>query len=179
MGRIDGSWGPKTTAAVVAFEERSLKLSEDYGPLDDRTERNIKTLHLKAQEVARKLMQALDSAGIKALILSGTRTYAEQNALYRRGRYRNPPPKVTNATGGKSNHNFGIAWDIGIFKDGKYMTSAAPYKEAGQVALEAGIPELEWGGNWKGFVDRPHYQLTTELNIIQLREKFEKGEPYI
>ncbi|MEO8506247.1 MAG: hypothetical protein ABI593_01300 [Betaproteobacteria bacterium] len=38
-----------------------------------------------------------------------------QDAPYRQGRLGNPGPRVTNARDGQSNHNFGIAWDIGIF----------------------------------------------------------------
>lgn len=51
---------------------------------------------------------------------SGLRTYEEQNALYAQGRTA-PGNKVTNAKGGFSNHNFGIAFDIGIFEGAKYL----------------------------------------------------------
>ncbi|MFZ1676232.1 MAG: M15 family metallopeptidase [Saprospiraceae bacterium] len=178
-GRIDGSWGPKTTSAVETFEALSLKLAKDLGSFDEQTERNIKSLHLKAQEAARKFMKTLKTAGITARIISGTRTYEEQNTLYKKGRNGNHSPKVTNAKGGQSNHNFGIAWDIGIFINDKYMTSVSPYNEAGQVALAASIPKLEWGGNWVKFVDRPHYQLDTQLALAEERDMFEKGQPYI
>ena len=30
-----------------------------------------------------------------------------------------------------------------------------------QASSELGIP-LEWGGLWKGFCDRPHFQLSSE-----------------
>nr|WP_295770097.1 M15 family metallopeptidase [Rhodoferax sp.] len=41
------------------------------------------------------------------------RSCAEQDALYAQGRTA-PGNKVTNAKSGDSNHNFGIAFDIGV-----------------------------------------------------------------
>lgn len=178
---IDGVWGPNTEAAVNAFEARSAQIAASLGTFDSRTERSIQTLQLKAQEAARACMNALRAAGINARIVSGTRTYAEQNMLYRKGRFGNPGPRVTNARGGQSNHNFGIAWDIGIFSNnGAYLGESPIYNQAGPIVLAAGIAGLEWGGNWTGFVDRPHYQLATPgLSLSQVRERFESGQPYI
>ena len=52
---------------------------------DERTERNISTLHPAAQPRAREFMRlALDLAGkhgVAVRIISGLRSYAEQNAL--------------------------------------------------------------------------------------------------
>jgi len=46
------------------------------------------------------------------------RTYQEQDALYAIGRTVDPAkPKVTNAKGGQSYHNFGLAFDIVLLKD--------------------------------------------------------------
>lgn len=178
---IDGIWGPNTDAAVSAFETRSAQVAASLGTFDPRTERSIQTLHLRAQEAARACLTAIRAAGINARIISGTRTYAEQNALFRKGRFGNPPPKVTNARGGQSNHNFGIAWDIGIFtQNGAYLGESPHYNQAGPAALAAGIIGLEWGGNWTDFVDRPHYQLATPgLSLSQVRQRFESGQAYI
>ena len=61
-------------------------------------------------------------------IISGSRTYAEQNVIDAQGRT-TPGKIVSNAKGGQSLHNFGIAWDVGIFKNGKYLDSEqTPYK---------------------------------------------------
>jgi peptidoglycan L-alanyl-D-glutamate endopeptidase CwlK len=179
---IDGDWGPNTDAAVTAFETRSAQIAAALGTFDPRTEKNIQTLHLRAQEAARAYMKAVDGAlgaNITVRIISGTRTYAEQDVLFRKGRFGNPPPRVTNARGGQSNHNFGIAWDIGVFRSGAYLPESPLYNTAATVGLAAGIIGLEWGGNWTGFQDRPHYQLATNLSITQVRERFERGDPYI
>src|SRR6478735_5807766 len=81
---------------------------------DKRTEGNIATLVPKAQEKARQFMTAilpiLEEKGCTAKIISGTRSYDEQDDLYAKGRTV-AGAKVTNARGGYSNHNFGIAWD--------------------------------------------------------------------
>lgn len=143
---------------------------------DFRTERNIRTLALSAQKEARFFMEKVFAASIKAKIISGSRTYSEQNKLFRQGRYNNPGPIVTNARSGRSNHNFGIAWDIGIFTtSGGYITEGAAYDHA----AEAGMSEhLEWGGKWTGFVDKPHYQLKLGVSLAVIREKFETGQSF-
>jgi peptidoglycan L-alanyl-D-glutamate endopeptidase CwlK len=135
-------------------------------------------LQPEAQKLARLSLTVIRESGIDARMISGTRTYAEQNKLYAQGRFGNPGPKVTNARGGQSNHNFGIAWDIGIFgANGNYLPDSPLYKTAGGRALNANIAALEWGGNWTTFVDLPHYQHRTGLPIGQVRQRFEAGQP--
>ena len=82
---------------------------------------------------------------------------------------------MTKARGGRSNHNFGVAWDIGIFEGGKYLTKEAPY-----VAAAAFCPsDVEWGGNWTSFRDPPHYQLTLNKKLTEIRACFEQGKPFV
>ena len=140
------------------------------------SERSLRSLHPKAQRAAREFLSRILDAGIPARIISGTRTYAEQDALFRKGRYGNRPPKVTNARGGQSNHNFGIAWDIGIFTGGTYLGESALYDEA---AAAGKAPGIEWGGDWTSFVDRPHYQLSTGSQLSVVRESFEAGASFV
>lgn len=102
--------------------------------------------------------------GIRVKMTDGYRSYAEQNALYARGRTK-PGSKVTNAKGGYSWHNFRFAADYCfIDKEGK-VTWAGPWRVFGEVAASVG---LEWGGNFK-FVDRPHVQLSKGRNLAQMR----------
>lgn len=125
---------------------------------DKRTEGNIATLLPKAQEKARSFMSAilpvLGEKGCTAKIISGTRSYDEQDALYAKGRT-SSGPKVTNARGGYSWHNWGCAFDIGIFRGEKYLEESPIYREIAPIGEGVG---LEWGGRWK-FQDEPHYQL--------------------
>lgn len=143
--------------------------------MDSRTLENIATLHPKAQPWAVAFMEAVESSGIlpagwAAKIISGHRTWAEQNELYAIGRTKEKNrKKVTDARGGQSNHNFGIAWDIGIFDaKGKYLRESPYYAKLGPVGIKIG---LKWGGKWKTFTDRPHYEVPVGLTLAQLREK--------
>ncbi|SFG65394.1 M15 family metallopeptidase [Neptunomonas qingdaonensis] len=174
---LDGIWGKFTEKGATEFYQRSDALKEQIGAFDHRTEKHICTLALKAQREARHFMNRLLSNNINAKMISGTRTYDEQNKLYRQGRYNNPGPIVTKARGGRSNHNFGIAWDIGIFTaNGGYSSNHQDYIKAAEFGIS---DHLEWGGNWRSFPDTPHYQLKTVFPIAIVRTKFESGETYI
>lgn len=174
LGELDGIWGPITEAAAVEFERRADAIAAAVGTFDARSENNIRTLAARAQRPARAFLQRVRAAGIGARIISGTRTYAMQEALYRQGRFGNPGPRVTNARGGQSNHNFGIAWDIGIFTaGGGYVTDGPAYDAA---AAAGAAPELAWGGDWVGFVDKPHWQFATGMAAAELRARFETGD---
>jgi len=174
--RLDGRWGEWTERAAQAFEQQSDVIADDLGRFDFRSEENIRTLRLPAQTAARRFLDRVLSAGINARIISGTRTYAEQNRLFNQGRYGNAGKIVTKARGGQSNHNFGIAWDIGIFSDADgYITKEPPYTEAARAGMDT---TLEWGGDWINFVDRPHYQLRLDIPLRIIRAKFEAGERY-
>jgi peptidoglycan LD-endopeptidase CwlK len=81
---------------------------------------------------------------------------------------RQPGPRRPNARGGQSRHNFGIAWDIGIFGGGTYVTTAPPYDRAAEVGLCDGH---EWGGCWTSFVGRPHYQLALPFATAGIRSR--------
>jgi len=168
-------WYPKRYDVLTL----SMSSEEKKVALDSRTETNIATLTPKAQEQARVFMGVVLSAGISAKIIDGNRTYAEQNALFRKGRDSNgnvvdPSKVVTNARGGQSNHNFGIAWDIGVFSGNTYLGNSPLYDTIGKIGRDLG---LEWGGDWHSFTDKPHYQCRTGKTIQQVRALFESGQP--
>jgi peptidoglycan LD-endopeptidase CwlK len=123
--------------------------------VDDRSERVIATLLPEVQSYARTLIAKAAASGIVIKVLSGLRTYDGQNDLYAQGRTK-PGRIVTNTRGGYSNHNFGIAFDIGVFEGSKYLDESPKYKAVGVLGADLG---LEWGGNWKTIQDEPHFQL--------------------
>lgn len=177
VGRLDGRWGPLTERAAQDFEQASVAIRQELGEFDARSEARLATLLLPAQDAARRFLARVLEAGLHVRILSGTRSYAEQNALFRRGRYGNPGPVVTNARGGQSLHNFGVAWDIGVFDaSGRYRQDGASYERAARAGMQS---RLEWGGDNPRFVDRPHYQLRLELPIAEIRRRFESGRTYV
>lgn len=178
--KLDGDYGPKTQAA----EDQALKAYTDIqqamGAFDARSEKAIATLLPAMQRKAREIMALAKSregaSGLRVTILSGTRTYAEQNKLYALR------PKVTNAHGGQSNHNFGIAIDVGLFLDGKYLTGANHAEDKMYAdfaaAVKAKVTGVEWGGDWHSFPDAPHYQLATGKSLTQIRQLFEGGNAF-
>jgi peptidoglycan L-alanyl-D-glutamate endopeptidase CwlK len=176
QGRLDGRWGPMTDAAFNALDAEGAAIAAALGTFDTVSERYIRTLQPKAQRAAREFLTRVLGANISARILSGTRTYAEQNALYVRGRYGDTSKPVTNAKGGQSNHNFGVAWDIGIFDSGKYLGASPLYAKAADVGR---VPGIEWGGDWVKFPDQPHYQLATGIELASVRANFESGTAFV
>lgn len=171
--RLDGLWGQHTDEADAAFNSKCNDIASHEGEFDPRSERNIRTLRLDAQQLARKSLTAVRASGLDARIISGTRTYPEQAALFRQGRNGNPGQRVTNARAGESWHNFGLAWDIGNFRGGDYLTDGPEYDAA---ATQGRIAGVEWGGDWKGFKDKPHYQTPFgAARVADARGTFERG----
>lgn len=156
---VDGKAGPETWGAiyerVVGPTLNATPPAPDLDPVDPRSEKVIATLLPEVQPMARALVQKAALSGIRIKVISGFRTYAEQDALYAQGRTA-PGSVVTKARGGYSNHNFGIAFDVGVFEGNTYLDDSPKYKAVGVLGTDLG---LEWGGNWKTIVDQPHFQL--------------------
>jgi peptidoglycan L-alanyl-D-glutamate endopeptidase CwlK len=87
-------------------------------------------------------------------ITQGLRTYAEQDALYEQGRS-SPGAIVTDAKGGYSMHNFGLAVDVAPIINGviDWNDKDANWKEILAKALTCGLAE---GAEWRTFPDEPH-----------------------
>ncbi|UCV05682.1 M15 family metallopeptidase [Dechloromonas denitrificans] len=180
---IDGKAGPQTWNAIyerlVEKKINAQNPSDSISPVDSRSEKVIATLLPQVQPIARALVQKASLAGVTIKIISGLRTYAEQDALYDQGRT-TPGSVVTNARGGYSNHNFGIAFDVGVFEGAKYLPDSPKYKAVGALGVDLG---LDWGGNWKTIVDQPHFQLrptwaadiTEKQMLAELRSRLGDG----
>lgn len=150
--------------------------------MDARTARNFATLLPKVQEIATKWYDECHAQGIPVVVTDGSRTWAEQDALFAKGRTEHGQI-VTKSRGGQSMHNFGIAFDFGIFDGwnqsggtGEYHDESPLYDKAGKIGEDFG---LEWGGDWHSFVDRPHLQYKTGLSLAELQAKYRKGEAYV
>lgn len=183
-GPLNGKWSDAMDAAEDKFFAAAEQIKTEHGSFDPRTEGSIMTLMPAAQMKARLFMDAVSDLPFTYKIISGTRTYAEQDALFKIGRTVEKDRKpVTNARGGESNHNFGIAWDVGIFENGKYFEGSNKREEKAYADLAAhikeNVPEVEWGGDWTKFPDQPHYQLATGKTVAQIRALLEKGKPYV
>ena len=101
----------------------------DLSVLDDRSMKTVATLHANVQQSFRDWIAEcqilIKAMGYEYKAISGNRSWDEQAKLYAQGRTL-PGKKVTNAGPGYSNHNFGIAVDMGVFKEGKYVDENKP-----------------------------------------------------
>lgn len=117
------------------------------------------------------------------------RTNAEQDALYAKGRT-TPGPRVTNARGGSSYHNYGLAVDIVELldkdKNGTFESASwDPKLDADFDKIEDWIEVVhifkaygwDWGGDWQ-FTDKPHFQKTKGFSINQLKTMPKDTEGY-
>lgn len=174
----DGLFGPLTAGRVLArlmAEADPDAETPEMPELDARTLKHIATLDPKARPAFRDFTLAAKATaatyGCDYVMICGHRTWAEQDALFARR------PKVTNARGGYSNHNFGIAADYGVFR-GKCYLDSTDAALAGQVhracAVHAPACGLDWGGDWESFPDLPHYEVATGMTLTQKRAQYEQ-----
>ena len=194
--QADGVFGPVTAQAVMLEISGKSFVPRDAMPaaLDARTLKFLATLDPKAQPRFRDLAllgkATAATYGCDYVMISGNRTWKEQDALHAQprdgkdndgdGRIDEADEKVTNARGGQSNHNFGIAADFGVFKDGAYLDAGTVYEQdlAEQihraVSIHAHRLGFDWGGDWKNPVDFPHFELRTGLTLAAKRELYQK-----
>jgi len=132
-------------------------------------------LHPIVSRQADRLVQLTEEQGIRILITDGFRSAAEQDALYRKGR-EDDGAVVTNAKGGQSYHNFGLAIDFALLtasgsaswdmKADLNGNGKADWMEVVSLAKSLGF---EWGGEWAQFPDYPHLQMTFGYSIRELQ----------
>lgn len=128
---------------------------------------NIELLKPKVKELVQKLVNECQKAGIQIVITQTLRTIVEQDELYAQGRTK-PGNIVTNAKGGYSLHNYGVAFDICPTVGGKLIwTDNNLFKKIGAIGIGLG---LEWGGTWTTFIDLPHFQYLAGYTLTNFRE---------
>ena len=108
-------------------------------------EKIIELLHLTEQATGRSWS-----------LSDGRRTIAQQNALYAQGRTK-PGRVVTNAKGGQSAHNFGLAADLWPMKgkDFDWTANQALFKTMADIARSMGLTP---GYYFKSIHDAPHIE---------------------
>lgn len=135
----------------------------------DRSNKNMASgTHAVVRETALEVIKRAYKEGINVQISEGHRSYARQNELYAQGRTK-PGNIVTNAKGGQSWHNFGIAVDYFLTNtDGSkaVWTVNNDWRRVAQIGKSLGF---EWGGDWTSFKDYPHLQMTGGYTLAQLR----------
>jgi len=186
--RIDGDVGPNTREALGKFEADTEQVANELGSFDKRTEASIRTMLIPTQRKAREFMKNIGQAGLgqglSVRIISGTRTFAEQAELFEKHQHGGPLA----ASPGHSNHNFGIAWDVGIFNekgeyiddliDKKILTSKAVDAEYKKVGTYGKARGLFWGGDWSD-PDYPHFQMRDNDELASIRDAFTDGRAIV
>jgi peptidoglycan LD-endopeptidase CwlK len=125
--------------------------------------RRIEDLHPTLQPLARTLLTDCAAVGVDVLIYCTYRSNEEQNELYARGRTK-PGSVVTRVRGGQSRHNHtengvpaSLAFDCVPMVHGRPDWDAhEAYDNIAAVGRKLG---LTWGGDWKSFQDKPHFEI--------------------
>ena len=147
--------------------------------------KKIEMLHPVLRNQAQALYEEANrrlTGSAKMLIVSTLRTFAEQDELYAQGRTK-PGKRITNAKGGQSLHNYGVAIDFALLIDGKTASwedlkdfdgdRKSDWLEIVEVFEQAG---WEWGGRWKSFTDKPHLQKTFGNSWRTLLKRKQEGK---
>ena len=150
---------------------------------DQITLERIKLIHPKLRnevlEIYDEISEALSGSAMCRFSYT-LRTFAEQNALYAQGRTK-PGAIVTNAKGGLSYHNYGMAIDIVLIINGKEASwndkkdfdgdGKADWMEIVNIFKQFG---WQWGGDWQ-FKDSPHFQKTLGYSVRKLLALHQNG----
>ena len=140
---------------------------------DIHSDRRINTLHPLVRAKAKEfIIRAEKELGIKLRVVSALRTWAEQDKLYAQGRT-TPGNIVTKAKGGESLHNFGLAIDVVEIKNGKAIWNNPNWNRIAQLGNEIGF---NWGGDWKSFKDKPHFEIKFGRSLAQLQALYQTGD---
>lgn len=129
----------------------------------------IAKLHPSVQPKAKELLQRAINVGIPLVVTQTYRDPAEQARLYAQGRTA-PGPVVTNAPPGWSWHEYRLGFDVAVM-DPRTGRPSWPEDRAlwARIGAAGKAARLEWGGDWTGIVDRPHFQYTGGLTMAQAR----------
>ncbi len=146
--------------------------------MDKITTNRIKLLHPIIREevevIYAEICQALTGPA-ECRFTHTLRTIKEQNDLYAIGRTKKGKI-VTNAKGGQSYHNYGLAIDICLIVNDKTASWEVKPDHDGdgisdwmEVVHSFKMYGWEWGGDWK-FKDYPHFQKTLGYSIKDLQK---------
>ena len=141
---------------------------------DGPSKQHLLTLHPKIRQDVIDSIMAVHAIGVELRITYGLRTFAEQDKLWAKGRTQ-PGPKVTNAKGGQSYHNYGFALDFCLLhKDNTVSWSMHEdlnkdgIDDWHNVVTAFKAKGFEWGGEWQSIKDNPHFQKLFGLNWHQM-----------
>ncbi|HWI50354.1 MAG TPA: M15 family metallopeptidase, partial [Rummeliibacillus sp.] len=122
---------------------------------------------------------------IDVTITEGIRSFAKQDELYKQGRTTRGKI-VTNTKAGESFHNYGLAFDYALLdKNGEIIwdtnydgngNGKSDWFEVADIGKKLGF---NWGGDWIGFKDYPHLEMTFGLSIDMLKSGYRLNDEEI
>lgn len=146
---------------------------------DELTIERIKTFHPQFRQQLKTDYLTCNNTilgkGVRLRFSHVFRSVQEQDKLYAKG-ITTDGRIVTNAKGGQSIHNYGLAFDIVLLvdKDGNGSLESASWdikkdfdgdkqsdwlEVANFFTHKQRFTPYEWGGDWKNFKDYPHFQI--------------------
>jgi hypothetical protein len=130
-------------------------------------------LQAKGRRLAKAAFADAAKEGVGVMTTQGLRTFAEQQRLFNQGRS-TPGRIVTNARPGQSFHNFGLAFDFVVVRNGQAVWDQEDKDWRRFVEICKGHG-LEWGGDWRSFKDFPHFQVADAPDLKELISAFPHG----
>jgi peptidoglycan L-alanyl-D-glutamate endopeptidase CwlK len=166
---------------------------------DNITLERIKLIHPKLQSELLSIYNDLFDKGVYIRFTSTFRSFLEQDAIYYQGRksleeVNNMRLKcglylisekenkiVSNAFGGRSYHNYGIAVDFCLLSknhnyDMEFDTNNNNEKDWNEVVKVFKNYGWDWGSEVNFKSDTPHFQKTFGYKINQLLEKYNRQD---
>jgi len=134
--------------------------------------RDLEDLHPLVADKAKQLVELAAAEDIEILVTSTLRTFEEQAELFAIGRT-TPGNKVTNAKPGESWHNFGLAFDVVPLVNGKAIFNSPFWNRIGKLGKQVG---LFWGGDFKSFKDKPHFEFHPDLTLAEANQRRENNQ---
>lgn len=122
--------------------------------------RKVSDLHPYVAGLCNRLIDLCKKEGITIIVTSTLRDSEYQKYLYEK------VPGSTN-TPLIGAHGFGLAFDVVPIVNGKAIwNNQGLWNKVGAIGKSIG---LEWGGDWRSIVDKPHFQYTQGLSSSELR----------
>ena len=119
--------------------------------------RDLNKLSTKGKIACEMFLDECKKQGLNVLVTETYRSQDRQTYLYEQGRTR--PGRIVTQVKKVGYHNSGNAWDICKNIKGHEYDDYSFFARCGIIAKSLGI---EWGGNWVGFSDTPHFQIQND-----------------
>ena len=159
----------------ILYQEKQLQSPHEAFAKELEEGEPSDELHPTVANKTEELIEKAEELGIFVVITDDFRSIDDQHALYERGR-ESDGRVVTNAKGGESYHNYGLAIDFAlrtedddVIWDLEYdgnQNGESDWMEVVDIAKDLGFT---WGGDWTRFRDYPHLQMDFGYSIQDLQ----------